>query len=96
MGFHRVRYHGRGTACIHRDGSSTCQDLVLEICQIKHSQFERIGNDLVTFVQLDPQIALCGGNMTISTLDHREIRVSPPPAKASTFRGKPAVFMHAS
>ena len=90
----RVRVSGEGE---HGTGGAQSGDLYLRIRLSAHPRFERKGRDLHTRVQVPLTTAVLGGEVDVTTLGGRALRLRIPPTtqNGQVFRlkghGMPAV-----
>ncbi len=73
----KVRLSGEGETGA---GGAAAGDLYLRIRLAPHARFERKGNDLFTHVALPLTTAVLGGDIEVSTLGGRSLRLRIPPA----------------
>lgn len=83
-GARRLRFPGKGSYCIHKDGSISERDLVVEIRQLKQLLWNRRGNDLYHYRPVDPELALRGFQFNIRKPDGSILPVSALPDKAAS------------
>ena len=62
----------------HGVKSGKCGDLLINIQEIKHKQYERSGNDLKLNLKLNYPLLILGGKVEVETIDGGKIRVSIP------------------
>ena len=72
----RVRVAGEGE---HGAGGAPAGDLYLRVRLAPHAQFERRGRDLHTRVPVPLTVAVLGGEVEVTTLNGRTLRLKIPP-----------------
>lgn len=72
----RLRMEGYGEA---GDYGAQNGDLFLEIYVLPHERFVRAGDNLETFIEITPALAVLGTSVEIETIDKRHIDLKVPP-----------------